>query len=116
MGFVHHSVYALYFEEARTECLRSLGISYRELEDSGIIMPVRKMDFQFFKAAHYDDLLEITVGLNKLEGVRCEFGYETRNQDKTLLNTGSTELFFAQKTNLRPVRLPKNLQDLFELF
>ena len=61
MGFVHHSVYALYFEEARTEILRNAGITYKEMEDEGLIMPVRSMGMTFKKAAKYDDLLEIHV-------------------------------------------------------
>lgn len=63
MGFVHHSVYAMYFEEARTEGLRALGIRYKELEDNGIIMPVRSMNIQFKRAAVYDDLLTIKTRL-----------------------------------------------------
>lgn len=114
MGFVHHSIYALYFEEARTECLRSMGLSYLELEDSGIIMPVRSMAFQFLKAAHYDDMLEITVMFDQPVGIRFPFEYETRNQNDQLINTASTELFFARKSDLRPVRLPQHLLDYFK--
>lgn len=106
MGFVHHSVYALYFEEARTEILRNLGIPYSEVEADGIIMPVRSMSMKFHKAAKYDDLLTINVFLGEVKGLRWYFNYETFNASGELLNTGNTELFFASKETLRPTALP----------
>lgn len=105
MGFVHHSVYALYFEEARTEILRNIGLNYKTMEDEGIIMPVRSMSFLFKKAAHYDDLLTITVSIPESPLLRCKFHYETRNQHGELLNTAEMELFFADRDTLRPKRL-----------
>lgn len=113
MGFVHHSVYALYFEEARTEIMRKMGISYKELEHSGILMPVRSMTYHFKKAAVYDDMLEIRVKLEDIAGVRCRFTYETFNQHGELLNTGDTVLFFVKKENMRPVKLPAELSRYF---
>lgn len=108
MGFVHHSIYALYFEEARTEILRKQGITYKDLEDDGILMPVRSMQFQFFKAGKYDDLLTIEVKISYPPQVRCNFEYRTLNQNGELLNTGETELFFVRKSDLRPIKLPEN--------
>ncbi|MCC7299165.1 MAG: acyl-CoA thioesterase [Bacteroidia bacterium] len=113
MGFVHHSVYAVYFEEARTESLRGIGITYKEFEDSGIIMPVRSLNITFKKAALYDDLLDIQVTLHQPEGIRCLFEYETRNQNNELLNTATMELFFARKADLRPMKLPAELLNKF---
>ena len=106
MGFVHHSVYALYFEEARTEILRKKGITYKEMEDNGIIMPVRSMNIQFIKAGRYDDLLSIHVSIVGTPEVRCSFEYKVINQLGELLCTGDMELFFVKKDNLRPIRLP----------
>ena len=114
MGFAHHSVYATYYEEARTEIMRSLGLNYKSMEDSGIIMPVRKMSFEFKKAAFYDDLLHISVFLDRVEGIRCSFHYEIRNEKGDLLNTGSTELFFAQKSTLKPIKLPSEFAAKFQ--
>jgi acyl-CoA thioester hydrolase len=113
MGFVHHSVYPTYFEEARTEALRSIGLNYKDVEDSGIIMPVRSMHVHFKRAAVYDDLLLIHVFMDTVKGIRCVFHYETRNQHNELLNTGSTELFFADKSTLRPIKLPAELAARF---
>ena len=110
MGFVHHSVYAMYFEEARTEGLRALGVRYKDLEDNGIIMPVRNMSIQFKRAAVYDDLLTIKTYLHLPGGIRCLFEYESYNEQGELLNTATTELFFAEKASLKPIRLPESIQ------
>ncbi len=107
MGFVHHSVYALYFEEARTEILRQAGITYKEMEDEGLIMPVRSMGMTFKKAAKYDDLLEIHVQIEGHVEVRAHFHYTVYNQNKELLCTGFTEMFFVNKDSMRPMRLPE---------
>ncbi len=107
MGFVHHSVYALYFEEARTEILRIKGITYKDFEDAGIIMPVRSMKFDFKKAGRYDDLLTIEVQIVGTPEIRYLFAYRTLNQHGELLNTGETELFFVRKEDLRPMKLPE---------
>lgn len=107
MGFVHHSIYALYFEEARTEILRVKGITYKDFEDAGIIMPVRSMKFDFKKAGRYDDLLTIEVQIIGTPEIRCLFAYRTLNQHGELLNTGETELFFVRKDDLRPIKLPE---------
>ena len=113
MGFVHHSIYALYFEEARTEFLRNKSITYKELEDSGIIMPVREMGFKFLFAGKYDDLLTIEVTIPEAPTLRCKFEYKTYNQDGLLLNEGFTELFFVKKETMKPIRIQ---QDLFNKF
>ncbi len=107
MGFVHHSVYALYFEEARTEILRNKGLTYKEMEDDGLIMPVRAMSLSFKKAAKYDDLLRIRVFIEGEIQVRANFHYEVYNQEDTLLCTGITEMFFVNKETMRPMKLPE---------
>lgn len=109
MGFVHHSNYALYFEEARTEFLRNKKITYKELEDEGIIMPVRSMGFSFFYAAKYDDLLTIEVTIPENPSVRIKFTYRVFNQNSELLSEGFTELFFVHKSTMKPIRISKEL-------
>lgn len=115
MGFVHHSVYALYFEEARTEYLRSRGVTYKSMEDEDIIMPVRSMEFTFKKAAVYDDLLDIQVAIVGETQVRCCFEYKIHNQSGEFLSEGSTELFFVNKQTLKPIRLPEQYKALLNL-
>jgi acyl-CoA thioester hydrolase len=114
MGFLHHSVYALYLEEARTEQMRSKGITYKEMEDNGLIMPVRSMSFEFKKAARYDDLLSIEVWIPEKPTIRCVFHYRILNQHGEILSTATTEMFYARKSDLRPVKVPQEIIDKYE--
>jgi len=113
MGFVHHSNYALYFEEARTEILRKKGLSYKAMEDEGIIMPVHSMNIQFKRAAKYDDLIEIKITMVGVPNLKCYFQYEVFNQNHDLLCTSQMTLFFARKSDLRPIRLPEKYLKIF---
>ena len=107
MQFVHHSVYATYFEEARTEVLREIGMIYSIMETEGIIMPVRQMNIKYHYAARYDDILRIVVRLKALPLLKCELEYEVYNEADQLLTTAEMQLFFANKDTLRPMRLPE---------
>ena len=114
MGFVHHSSFVLYFEEARTEAMRKLGLIYREMEEDGIIMPVRRMDIVYKKAGHYDDLLRIVVTVPEKPLIRCDIHYHTYNEANELLNTAQIDLMFAKKQNLRPCPLPQKYSTLLD--
>ena len=61
MGFVYYGYYSLYYEQARTEMIRKLGISYRELEESGLLLPVIRMNAKYVLPAKYDELLTVKV-------------------------------------------------------
>lgn len=112
MGFAHHSVYALYLEEARTEVLRKHGVSYRAMEDRGMIMPVRSMEFKFMAAAKYDDLIHVGIRWEFIKGTRVLFYYTIHNEKGILLCEAKTELFFANKETLRPIRIPQEILDI----
>lgn len=107
MGFVHHSAFVLYFEEARTEAMRNLGLIYRDMENDGILMPVRHMEVTYRHAGRYDDLLTIEVIIEERPHLRCNILYKTYNEAGEFLNSGRTELFFVKKDNLRPTPLPQ---------
>lgn len=91
MGFVHHSVYPIWFELARTELLRESGLAYSELEKAGTIIVVVKLDVRYHKPAKYDDQIEVTATLKRSAGVRIEHEYEVRRGHERLC-TGSTTL------------------------
>ena len=114
MKFVHHSVYASYFEEARTEVLRNIGMIYSVMEQEGIIMPVRQMNIKYHYAARYDDVLKIVVRMKSIPVLKCELEYEVYNQKDELLTTAEMILFFAKKDTLRPLRLPKKYIQIME--
>jgi acyl-CoA thioester hydrolase len=109
MGYVYYGRYAEYFEIARVESLRSLGISYRELEDSGILLPVIDYSVRFFKPVFYDEWIVVKTVIPELPAARITFQYETCNKDDVLLNTASTSLAFISKATQRPCRAPDSL-------
>jgi acyl-CoA thioester hydrolase len=109
MGFVYYGNYATYFEVARVEMLRSLGISYKSFEENGTMMPITAYSIKYIRPAFYDDLLTIKVFLNELPGKRIVFLYETYNETGTLLNKASTDLAFVSTETKRPIDAPKIL-------
>ena len=107
MGVVYHGNYAQYFEIGRTEWLRSLGITYKYMEKTGIILPVISLNCNFKKSAYYDDELTITTILKKSPGVKIEFDYEIKNQHQELVCTGNTILAFLNGETMRPMKCPE---------
>ncbi|MDR1865665.1 MAG: acyl-CoA thioesterase [Bacteroidales bacterium] len=109
MGYVYYGNYPLYYEVARTEMLRSLGLSYAQMEQEGIFLPVRSLEVRYMEAARYDDLLTVKVMLKELPGVRIHFYYELYNEWQTLLNTGETVLVFVDAHTRKPRKAPQSL-------
>jgi len=112
MGYVYHGNYAAYFEVARTESLRELGIRYKDLEGQGVGMPVGELQTRFRRPARYDDLLTIKVMLRELaEGSRVKFEYEIRNEASELLTEGYTLMIFVSTATGRPVPIPGSVRE-----
>ncbi|TCP25645.1 acyl-CoA thioester hydrolase [Tenacibaculum skagerrakense] len=107
MGVVYHGNYAQYFEIGRTEWLRSLGITYKYMEKTGIILPVISLNCNFKKSAFYDDELTITTILKKAPSVKIEFDYEIKNQHQEIICTGNTILAFLNQKTMKPIRCPE---------
>ncbi|CAM1340759.1 acyl-CoA thioesterase [Tenacibaculum amylolyticum] len=107
MGVMYHGNYAQYFEIGRTEWLRSLGVTYKYMEKTGIILPVISLNCNFKKSAYYDDDLSITTILKKRPSVKIEFEYEIHNQHNELICTGNTTLAFLNQKTMRPTRCPE---------
>jgi len=106
MGIVYHGNYAQFFEIGRTEWLRSIGITYKNMENKGIMLPVISLTCNFKKSALYDDDLTITTTLLKTPSVRIEFEYEITNQKNELICTGNSTLVFVNKDTRKPTRCP----------
>jgi len=106
MGVVYHGNYATYFEVARTEWLRNVGVTYKNLEDNGIMLPVISLAFNFLKSAKYDDMLSISVFLKKRPLVKIEFDYEIYNQNKEKISTGNSVLAFINMKTNKPIKCP----------
>lgn len=112
MGYVYYGNYALYFEVARVEMLRQLGIPYKRLEESGILLPVADYQVKYLKPVFYDDEITIKCTISKMPAGRIFFEYESYVGDD-LVNTASTTLVFIDSTTNRPTRPPKEIQDVF---
>lgn len=113
MGFVYYGNYPQYYEVGRTEALRSLGTSYKDLEEFGVMMPVIDMNVKYIKSGRYDDLLTIRTTVHEVPETRMKFTYEIFNEAGVLLNIGETTLIFLSKERNRPVRCPEWMQNLF---
>jgi len=107
MGVVYHGNYAAYFEMGRVEWLRNLGLSYKEMEQAGVMLPVVSLTMNYKKPARYDDLLTVRTILKKQAGVKIEFDYEIYSETAELLTTGYSMLVFVDMKTGRPVSPPE---------
>jgi acyl-CoA thioester hydrolase len=110
MGFVYYGNYALYFEVARVEVFRDLGMSYKAIEEEGFWLPVRDFHIDYYKPAYYDDLLTIECSVPELPSSRIKFHYKTFREG-VCINEGFTSLVFVDKESGRPGRAPSLLLD-----
>jgi len=114
MGFAYYANYLRWFEIGRTEMIRSLGKSYREVEEAGVSLPVVEASCRYRKSARYDDAIAIETGIARLERASVEFAYRVvREADGELLATGSTRHCFLAPDG-RPARAPEFLTALLE--
>ena len=114
MGVVHHGNYAQYLELARIEWLDALGISYKWMEENGVMLPVYNLSMTFKNSARFDDEIKVTTSLRKIPTVRIVFDYELHNQKGDLLTVASTELIFINKTTNRPMKCPDYILERLE--
>lgn len=106
MGVVYHGNYALYLEMGRIEWLRKLGVSYKKMEETGIMLPVISLNINYKKSAGYDDVIHVKTQLRKTPSVKIEFDYEITNAEGEILTTASTTLAFIDMKTKRPVKAP----------
>jgi len=95
MGTMHHANYAKYYELARWEMFRSIGIPYKSLEASGVMCPVVRMNSRFIKTTRYDEMLTLRTILREVKGLRMWFDYKLYNEKGELIHTAETELTFV---------------------
>lgn len=115
MGVVHHGNYPLYLEMGRIEWLRKLGISYKNMEENGVILPVVSMSLNYKKSAGYDDVINVKTQLKKIPSVKIEFEYELTNEKGEILVLAETTLVFMNKLTNRPIRAPKYILEAIEI-
>lgn len=114
MGYCYYGNYAQYFEVGRVEALRAVGLSYKELEEQGIMLPVSEFNVKYLSPAFYDDLLTIKTTITKIKGARIIFEYEIQNEKKQKVAFAFTTLVFVSKETMRPVSPPENFINIIE--
>jgi acyl-CoA thioester hydrolase len=112
MGYCYYGNYAQYFEVGRVEALRSVGMSYKKMEESGVMLPVSEFNVRYFAPAYYDDLLLITTKIVGLNGSRLFFEYEIQNEVGKVISIATTTLVFVKKETMRPIAPPDDFVQL----
>ena len=117
MGFVYHGHYAQFYEIGRTEAIRQLGYTYKDIEAMGIIMPVVDIHTRFLRPTKYDDLITVKTTLRELPTHhKIVFHSEIYNADDELLNTGDVTLYFMQADGMKRVEMPAPLKEKLEKY
>jgi len=106
MGYVYYGNYARLYEIARVETLRSLGVSYKSLEDNGIGLPVAEHYTKFLAPGLYDDELSIFCQVDRLPTAKIEFSYRIKNEAGDLINEGKTTLVFMDLNSKKVIKAP----------
>ena len=107
MGIMHHSNYVVLYEQARTEWLRDMGLTYAEIERRGIMSPIIEVHSRYHYPAFYDEVLTIKVSMEEMPAARLVIASEVFNEAGKLINTGSVTLGFMHAATRRPCRAPE---------
>jgi acyl-CoA thioester hydrolase len=116
MVYVYYGYYAMYYEVARVESLRKLGVTYKALEAMGVMMPVLENHSKFLTAARYDELLRIVTSIRQKPTVKIKFEYEIFNEENKLIHQGETLLAFVDKHSGKPCRPPDVMMNVLAPF
>lgn len=115
MGIIHHSVYPVWFEAARTEFIKELGISYSECESRGLMLPLIGLECKFHKPAYYEDVIAIESSIQNATPVRLVISYIARNKaTDEILATGKTVHVWTDSER-KPVDMRKKAPDIFHM-
>ena len=107
MGYVYYGVYAQYYEVGRVELLRSIGVSYKSLEEMGFELPVVNFTINYLKPAFYDDNLILKTSLKTMPTSKIIFHYECFNEKRVMLNEGKVILVFVDSETKKPCKPPQ---------
>ncbi len=117
MGMVYYGNYAQFYEIGRTEAIRQLGYTYKDIEAMGIIMPVVETHSYFLRPAKYDDLITVKTTLKTFPTSHSIIFYtEIFNEAKKLLNKGETTLYFIESSTMKKVNMPMALGEKLAAF
>lgn len=117
MGVVYYGHYAQFYEIGRTEAIRQIGYTYKEIEAMGIIMPVVDIHSRFLRPAKYDDLITVKTTLKEMPtNSRIVFHTDIYNEQEELLNTGDVTLFFVDAQTMKRCDMPGALREKLEIY
>ncbi|MEI6184599.1 MAG: thioesterase family protein [Bacteroidota bacterium] len=117
MGVVYYGNYAQYFEVGRVETIRSLGMSYKALEDMGVMLPVVEMNIKYLRPAQYDDVLNIQSTIKELPDKHIiQFHQDIYNEAGKMITSGVVLLYFLDKESRKRVNIPKELHEKLAVF
>jgi acyl-CoA thioester hydrolase len=111
MGYVYHGNYAKYYHISRTELLRKIGISDKELESQDIILPVFEMNIKYLKPVFYDDVILVITTISNLRNSSLAFAHEVRDQKGELINRAVSKVAFVGINTRKPMRVPQFIVD-----
>ena len=114
MGYLYYGYYSFYYEQARVETMRSLGIPYKKMEELGFLLPVVDLRIRFIKPAYYDDIVRIKTMVKQMPKVRHHFHYEMYNNAGELINEAETTLVYLDKETRKPIACPPFVRDLLK--
>lgn len=116
MGYCYYGNYAQFFEVGRVEAMREFGMSYREMEEKGVMLPVSEFQVKYFSPAFYDDELTIVTYITEIKGPRLFFDYEVVNEAGKCISKATTILVFVSRENMRPVQPPADFFALMKKY
>ncbi len=113
MGVIHHSVYPIWFEEARTQFIKESGITYGQFERDGVMMPVTDLTVKYIQPAHFEDEVTVETRITRVSYSRIFFSYRVMLGDK-VLTIGTTSHGFVSSDTFKPVNIKKTFPQFFE--
>lgn len=117
MAIVHHANYYIYFEVAREDLIKEFGISYREIEESGLMMPLIETQCRYMDAAKYDDDLIVEASIDEITSIKVKIKYIVRREvDNKILAKGSTLQTFVDSKTFKIISLEKTNIDVWNKF
>ena len=113
MGIVHHSVYALYYEQARVDFIKQFGVSYLELEQTGLMLPLINLGCSYKMPVKFADEIVVETTVAEIRPAKIKFAYNLYNSDNQLVNCGFTEHGFVDSTTFKPINAKKKFPDIY---
>lgn len=114
MGIIHHSVYPVWYEVARTDFIKKVGMTYTQMEKQGLMLPLIELGCKYMMPAKYEDELIIECYIEEFKASKIKFIYEVYSSDRVLLNKGFTTHAWTN-LDLKPLNMKKHFPNIYDL-